>query len=713
MALAITEDHKALGEVIRSFAADHEMRRLSRAALHGSLSDVPQVWKQIAELGWLGLHVAEEYGGSGYGLPELAVLADELGYYLTPGPVIPTIVASALLGRRGTAEQRAACLPGLVDGSLRAGVALHDGLAKDAGGLISGTIDAVLGGRWADLLLLRLGDDMVLVRADDPSVRLEPIGGLDPSLGLARVRVQGLSGGSSIENAASAAITLLRTVISAEAAGGARAALDMAVEYAKVREQFGRTIGTFQAVKHHLANMLVAVELATAVSWDAARASDDGEGELAAAAAASQALPAYRECAQKNIQVLGGIGFTWEHDAHLYLRRAAALSALAAACGSAEDAVYELVAAGVRRHFAVDLPPEAERYRRQGREFLAAYHATAPEARRALLVDSGYLVPHWPAPFGRNAGPVEQLVIDEELAEVELPDLGIAGWVLLTLVQTATDEQLARWVKPGLLGELKWCQLFSEPNAGSDAAAVRTRGVKSDGGWRVTGQKVWTSGAEHGNRGLATIRTDPGVPKHKGITAMVIDLKAPGVEVRPLREITGESWFSEVFFNDVFVPDADVVGEVNDGWRVARATLGNERTSIGGGTREGVTALELVTLAARRPADVGARRTIARLLVEEQAMSLINLRRVTRVVAGSSSGPEGSVTKLLVAEHHQRVSETAMALAGTAAISGEDERLTHDYLFSRCSTIAGGTSEITRNVIAERILGLPRDPLVR
>jgi len=168
-----------------------------------------------------------------------------------------------------------------------------------------------------------------------------------------------------------------------------------------------------------------------------------------------------------------------------------------------------------------------------------------------------------------------------------------------------------------------------------------------------------------------------------------------------------------VFFNDVFVPDADVVGEVNDGWRVARATLGNERTSIGGGTREGVTALELVTLAARRPADVGARRTIARLLVEEQAMSLINLRRVTRVVAGSSSGPEGSVTKLLVAEHHQRVSETAMALAGTAAISGEDERLTHDYLFSRCSTIAGGTSEITRNVIAERILGLPRDPLVR
>jgi alkylation response protein AidB-like acyl-CoA dehydrogenase len=304
------------------------------------------------------------------------------------------------------------------------------------------------------------------------------------------------------------------------------------------------------------------------------------------------------------------------------------------------------------------------------------------------------------------------LVIEEELAEVEMPVLGIGGWVLLTLTQTANAEQIERWVPPSRAGELQWCQLFSEPNAGSDAAAVQTKAVKVDGGWRVTGQKVWTSGAQHCNRGLATIRTDPSAPKHKGITAMVIDLQSPGVEVRPLREITGESLFNEVFFDDVFVPDVDVVGEVNDGWRVARTTLGNERVTIGGGSREGLSAYELLELAGRHGADdAEIRRAIARLVVEEQAMRLINLRQVTRAVVGSGPGPEGNVTKLLSAEHAQRVTELAMRIAGTAAAVGNEERISFEYLFDRCLSIAGGTSEITRNVIAERILGLPRDPL--
>ena len=191
---------------------------------------------------------------------------------------------------------------------------------------------------------------------------------------------------------------------------------------------------------------------------------------------------------------------------------------------------------------------------------------------------------------------------------------------------------------------------------------MQTRGVKVDGGWRVTGQKVWTSGAQNSNRGLATIRTDPAAPKHKGITAMVIDLTDPGVEVRPLREITGEALFNEVFINDVFIPDADVVGDVNDGWRVARATLGNERVTIGGGSREGVSAVELLELAARYGvSDTENVRAIGRLIVEEQAMRVINLRQVTRAVIGSGPGPEGNVTKLLSAEHAQRVTELAPA----------------------------------------------------
>ena len=201
------------------------------------------------------------------------------------------------------------------------------------------------------------------------------------------------------------------------------------------------------------------------------------------------------------------------------------------------------------------------------------------------MIETGYVMPHWPKPWGRDAGAVEQLVIEQEFAAagVARPQYSITGWVILTLIQHATEDQVARWVLPALRQEVIWCQLFSEPDAGSDAAGVKTRGTRVDGGWLVNGQKVWTSGAHYASFGLATIRTDPDAPKHEGITTMVIDMHAEGVEVRPLRMVTGHSEFNEVFFNDVFVPDDDVVGPVNGGWTVARATLGNESVSIGGG----------------------------------------------------------------------------------------------------------------------------------
>jgi len=321
------------------------------------------------------------------------------------------------------------------------------------------------------------------------------------------------------------------------------------------------------------------------------------------------------------------------------------------------------------------------------------------------------MLPHWPKPWGRAAGAVEQLVIEEELAGIPRPSMGIGEWVVLTITQHGTPEQLERWIWPSLHGELTWCQLFSEPGAGSDAAAVATKAVKVEGGWRVTGQKVWTSTAQYCNRGLATVRTDPAAAKHKGITMMAIDLKAPGVEVRPLREITGAAMFNEVFFDDVLVPDEDVVGEVNAGWTVARSTLGNERVSIGGGTGAiGGAAIDLLPLVA---ADAGLRRELGGLLADEQAMRAINLRRVARAVAGAEPGPEGSVTKLLISVHGQRAAELAMRALGPAAVDGSVPRVVTGYLYSRSLTIAGGTTEIAKNVIAERILGLPRDPLVR
>jgi len=295
--------------------------------------------------------------------------------------------------------------------------------------------------------------------------------------------------------------------------------------------------------------------------------------------------------------------------------------------------------------------------------------------------------------------------------------MGITGWVTLTISQAGTNDQRERWVEPVLRGEVMWCQLFSEPGAGSDAAAVRTAAKKVDGGWRVTGQKVWTSLAHMCQWGLATVRTDPDAPKHAGVTMMAIDMKAPGVTVNPLKGLTGHAHFNEVFFDDVFVPDEDVVGDVNKGWLVARATLGNERVSIGGGSggASGFTPDDLIKLLDNAPAETVAYylRRAGEVIAESHTLRLLNLRRVTRAIAGSEPGPEGNVTKLLVAEAGQRMTELGLELAGSAAIVGQTPTLTQAYLGNRAMTIAGGTSEITRNTIAERILGLPRDPLLK
>jgi hypothetical protein len=262
-----------------------------------------------------------------------------------------------------------------------------------------------------------------------------------------------------------------------------------------------------------------------------------------------------------------------------------------------------------------------------------------------------------------------------------------------------------------------WCQLFSEPDAGSDAAGIKTKATRVDGGWLVNGQKVWTSGAHVAGMGFATVRTNPDVPKHEGITTMVIDMKAPGVEVRPLRMTIGASEFNEVFFDDVFVPDDDVVGPVDGGWTVARATLGNESVSIGGGQG----AMSYPGSGLIPPFDAhpdrlaGGAARIGRYLADEQAIAVMNLRSAHRAVAGGGPGPEGAITKLALSElmHDAAAILTdlngpdAAFMEGTAGL-GNMIVLTHRGL-----SIAGGTSEIKRNQIGERILGLPRDPLIQ
>jgi hypothetical protein len=717
MSIAITEDHRTLGLTASDFLAKHDARGAARSLLESEVEEVPTFWGDLASVGWLGLHLPEDMGGSGFGLPELVVVVEQLGRNVAPGPFVPTVIASAVINEAASDELRASLLPGLAAGSVFAGVALTSEISVSGGNAV-GTAPAVLGGGLAHVFVLPAGDDAVVVDASANGVTVEVPDNLDPTRRTARVTLDGAPV-ELIVGGRRALVDFARVLVAAEATGVAGECTEQAAAYAKVRVQFGRPIATFQAVKHHCANMLVATELATAAVWDAARASTEGGDQfsLAAAEAAALALVAADECANLNIQVHGGIGFTWEHDAHLYLRRATALEAIAGGEAAGRD-VTDHVRRGTRRTRTIDLPPEAAPMRDEVRAFAERVHGLDAAAQRDAMIETGYVMPHWPKPWGRAAGAVEQLVIEQEFAAagVARPQYSITGWVILTLIQHATEDQVARWVLPALHQDVIWCQLFSEPDAGSDAAGVTTRGTRVDGGWLVNGQKVWTSGAQYASFGLATIRTDPDLPKHEGITTMVIDMHAEGVDVRPLRMVTGQSEFNEVFFNDVFVPDDDVVGPVNGGWTVARATLGNESVSIGGGSGGGQMQAAMVVApfdAHPERLDGGASR-IGRFIAQSEAIAALNMRTAQRAVAGGGPGPEGNVTKLVLSEIGHEAAAIMAALSGpeTAYRDGAGMVSSTMVLMHRGLSIAGGTSEIKRNQIGERILGLPRDPLI-
>lgn len=493
----------------------------------------------------------------------------------------------------------------------------------------------------------------------------------------------------------------------AECAGIARWCLDTAVSYAKVREQFGAPIGSFQSIKHLCAQMLETTEAITAAAWDAANALDEDpiEAGFAAEVAAVTALDGAVSVAEDCIQILGGIGFTFEHDAHLFLRRAVALRALVPSGRAAAARVAELAKGGVRRQLRVDLEGRDASIRPGVRDTVASIAAAADQ--RVALVSTGYLTPHWAAPYGVDADAVTQLVIDQELAAagVTRPDLTIGGWALPTIVEHGSDEQRERFVLPTLRGEIEWCQPLSEPGAGSDLAALRTKAERVDGGWRLTGQKVWTSHAGRAHFGICLARTDPEAPKHKGISYFLVDMASDGIDIRPLREMTGDALFNEVFLNGVFVPDDMVVGELGDGWRLTRTTLANERVAMGS-ARLDKSAEQAVALVSQD----GDLEAVGRSVALATVCAQLGVRTTLRSLAGQGPGAESSVAKLLGVKSRQDSSELVVSLLGDALATGgpDVDSAVHEMLLTRCLSIAGGTTQILRNVAAERILGLPR-----
>lgn len=367
-----------------------------------------------------------------------------------------------------------------------------------------------------------------------------------------------------------------------------------------------------------------------------------------------------------------------------------------------------------------ELPADDDPRRNAVRQWLRE-HPT-PSGRE--LAEAGYVVPHWPAPWGLDADPIHQLVIDDELkrARVSRPmnPIGI-GWAGPTILHAGTEQQKDRYLMPLLSGEAIWCQLFSEPGAGSDLANLGTRAVRDGDEYVVNGQKIWTSLAQFSAYGILIARTDPDQPKHQGVSYFVCPMDAPGVEIRPITEMTGGHTFNEVFLTDVRIPAENLVGEEGNGWRLAKVTLGNERVSLSSGGAlwgMGPTAEELLEVVRDHGSvtDPRLRQRLAELHSEAELLRLIRLRSVTAAIKGQPPGPEASIRKVLADEHGQHIMELAKDLAGTAAVledvgpfGGEPGLWAYGFLFAPALTIGGGTSAVQRNIIAERVLGLPHD----
>ncbi|NVI92740.1 acyl-CoA dehydrogenase [Actinomadura sp. BRA 177] len=704
MAIGLTEEHEALAASVRGFAERNIPARAAREADAG-------FWPALAAQGLPGLHLPEDAGGQGFGILEQAVALEELGRVLAPGPYTPTVLASAVLHACG------ADVSGLADGSRTAAVALSGSLDVD-GSTVSGTVQPVLGAPLADVFVLPAGDRWVVLNKED--VTVGALESLDVTRPVGSVTVDGVTVERFLDGVDAQALAVV--LLGAEACGVAGRALDDGVAYAKLREQFGRPIGQFQGIKHKCSRMLIAVERARAAVWDAARALTEPEEQRAYAVgvAAALAADAAVTCAEGNIQIHGGIGYTYEHDAHLIYRRALTLRALLGRASTHRADVAALAVRGVRRPMSVELDEDAEPVREEIRARVAELAAMEPLDQRAAMADGGWVTPHLPKPWGRGAGPLEQIVIQQELkaAQVRPVPLMIAAWVVPSLVQYGTAEQQERFLPPTLRGEIIWCQLFSEPGAGSDLAGLRTRAERTEGGWTITGQKIWTSLARDSQWGICIARTDPDRPKHDGITYFLVDMKSPGVEIRPLRECTGDAVFNEVFLDGVFVPDDLVVGPVNSGWRVARTTLANERVGLTSSFQLGGDLPKLLDLAADLglDADPVVRDGLGRLACDEHSFNLLGLRATLKQLSGTDPGATANVRKLVAMEHGQQVTEFGFTLLGEeGALTGgwKDDlraRWTRYLLASRAMSIGGGTTEVNLNVIGERILGLPRDP---
>ncbi|MFJ6415589.1 acyl-CoA dehydrogenase [Paeniglutamicibacter sp. NPDC091659] len=734
MPLSLTEEHADLAAAVSEFAARFAdiLETRERLDAYGA-GGRPAHWGELVDNGLHALHISEERGGQGGSIIDTAIVVEEFGRRLVPGPFVSTVLASSAVA--GATECKAST----------AGLDLFAGGATGALVLSPSTLTAVAAaGGWsltgsAPVASLLSAEQLVIGFTCEAVTRFALVD--VESAGLERVaatcsdltRDAGtlVLDGLAIETEAILeglneryVETLQAGLLAAEASGVMRWAVDASSDYAKIREQFGTPIGSFQAIKHKCANLLIAAELGTAAAWSAlvALEQDEDQQMLAAGSAIEAAIVPSVEAVTEAVTIFGGIGFTWEHDAHLYWRRAITLAAQVGPRGEISAALGK-VALDQDRRIDIELPDEDPAFRDRIGALLDQAAALENEhdggrwysrgSRRTFLAENGLAAPHWSAPYGLGASPAEQVVIAQEYNRRDLiqPSSVIGEWAMPTILAYGSDEIKEQFALPTLRGELVWCQLFSEPGAGSDLAGLSTKATKVDGGWELRGQKVWTSGAHEADWGICLARTDADVPKHKGLSYFLVDMRSAGVDIRPLKQPTGDAEFNEVFLDSVFVPDAYLLGEPGQGWRITATTLQNERTQISSGvsagTEDGLRAL------IRENGHAGDEReafsALGKIVATSSAIGALNLRETLRQLNGLQPGVGSSLAKVAHARLAREAATLALALVGPAALFADapGDSVTGQLAVPQV-LIGGGTVEIQLNVIAERILGLPR-----
>jgi alkylation response protein AidB-like acyl-CoA dehydrogenase len=740
MPVALNDEQGALAQTVAGFAERHGARESTRKdTANHKAGEHPDHWLELISLGLHAVHLPEEVGGQGGSIDDIAVVIGEAGRALLPGPLLPTVCASAVVSRAHPDDAATAVLKRFAAGATATVLGPQSFLSMSERMRLDGLSAVTLGAASAKLFVVAAQPDTaseaaplwLVVDRRSAGIDVDIVDGVDLGRDLAVVRFSDVDVTDAVRLSgidADQAADIMVAMMAVEAAGIIAWCSDAATEFVKSRNQFGRPIGAFQAVQHRAAQLRITSELATASAWDGVRGLADTSMQRrhAVAGAAIMAVGRAVHAAVECLALHGAIGFTWEHDVHLYWRRAIALAGLAGPVESWEACLGEVAVDGPR-DFTLTLPDTEPDFRRQVAEILdqaAALSnphpspmgnadAVATGPRRTLLAEHGLVAPSWPRPWGLDASPLQQLIVQDEFDRraLERPSMAIGQWVLPVVLKHGTPEQIEALAAPTLRGELIWCQLFSEPDAGSDVASLTLRATRTDGGWVLSGQKIWTTQAHLADWGLCLARTGTEDSKHRGLSMFLIDMTNPKLDVRPIKQANGEAEFNEVFFNDAFVPDAMLLGQPGEGWALTLDTLAQERLFIGTyrdtGNEQRIR--RIITDGQYAGTRDDALRTLGRISARGAAIAAMNLRETLRRLQGHSPGPATSIGKAAASMLHVDAAAAALNLMGPAAALSETwcEPVFHE-LDIPTWVIGGGTLEIQLNTIATFVLGLPR-----